>query len=226
MRATAKTELEIALKQPVENETPRSQTLGSQTDTPQALVVRPVPPRTRILTAACDLFYHHGIHSVSMDSIAEAASTNKMTVYRHFPSKDVLVAEYLRQLAQEADAHWDEVAKACAGDPQLEIRTWLAQVAECVTSDGERGCALANAAVELPEKGHPARAVIEEFKNGHRLRLVKLFRDAALRDPEGLADEVFLLIEGARINIQSLGVEGPASRLVRMIEMLIDSHRQ
>jgi AcrR family transcriptional regulator len=161
-----------------------------------------------------------------MDAIAESASTNKMTVYRHFPSKDVLVAEYLRKLAQEADAHWDEIAQACAGDPQMEIRTWLAQVAECVTSDGERGCALANAAVELPEKEHPARAVIEEFKKGHRLRLVKLFRDAALRDPEGLADEVFLLIEGARINIQSLGVEGPASRLVRMIEALIDSHRQ
>jgi AcrR family transcriptional regulator len=226
MRAPAKTELEIALKQPLENGTPRSQTLESPGEDSLAVAPRPVPPRTRILTAACDLFYHHGIHSVSMDAIAEAASTNKMTVYRHFPSKDVLVAEYLRQLAQEADAHWDEVAKACAGDPQLEIRTWLAQIAQCVTSDGERGCALANAAVELPEKGHPARAVIEEFKNGHRLRLVKLFRDAALRDPDGLADEVFLLIEGARINIQSLGAEGPASRLVRMIEALIDSHRQ
>jgi AcrR family transcriptional regulator len=161
-----------------------------------------------------------------MDAIAEAAATNKMTVYRHFPSKDVLVAEYLRKLAQEADAHWDEIAKACAGDPQMEIRTWLAQVSECVTSADERGCALANAAVELPEKDHPARAVIEEFKKGHRLRLVKLFGDAQLRDPEGLADEVFLLIEGARMNIQSLGLEGPASRLVRMIEALIDSHRQ
>jgi AcrR family transcriptional regulator len=186
---------------------------------------RSLPPRTRIIAAACDLFYHHGIHAVSMDAIAEAASTNKMTVYRHFPSKDVLVAEYLRQLAQEADAHWDEVATACAGDPQMEIKIWLEKVAECVTSAGERGCALANAAVELPEKGHPAHAVIEEFKNGHRLRLVKLFKAAALRDPEGLADEVFLLIEGARINIQSLGADGPASRLVRMIEALIDSHR-
>lgn len=220
MRAAAKTELEIALKQPVENETHESHGRELQNPGPRA-----VPPRIRILSAACDLFYHHGIHSVSMDAIAEAAATNKMTVYRHFPSKDVLVAEYLRQLAQEADAHWEQVAKQCAGDPQLEIRTWLAQIAECVTQDGERGCPLANAAVELPEKGHPARAVIEEFKKGHRLRLVKLFGDAKLRDPEGLADEVFLLIEGARMNIQSLGVEGPASRLVRLIETLVDSHR-
>jgi AcrR family transcriptional regulator len=220
MRAVAKTEPEIALKQPLENGTHGSQPAPTQPAEP-----RPVPPRIRILAAACDLFYHQGIHAVSMDAIAEAAATNKMTVYRHFPSKDVLVAEYLRKLAQEADAHWDEIAEACAGDPQMEIRTWLAEVAACVTSAGERGCALANAAVELPEKGHPARAVIEEFKRGHRLRLVKLFGDAKLRDPEGLADEVFLLIEGARINIQSLGAEGPASRLVRMIEALIDSRR-
>jgi AcrR family transcriptional regulator len=221
MRAVAKTELKIALNKPIENETH-----GSQPSEPRAAEFRAIPPRIRILTAACDLFYHHGIHAVSMDAIAEAAATNKMTVYRHFPSKDVLVAEYLRKLAQEADAHWDEIAKQCAGDPQMEIRTWLAQVSECVTSVDERGCALANAAVELPDKGPPARAVIDEFKKGHRLRLVKLFGDARLRDPEGLADEVFLLIEGARMNIQSLGLEGPASRLVRMIEALIDSHRQ
>src|SRR5688572_23205054 len=101
MRAAAKTEIEIGLKHPVENETRGSQTLESEAAEAQVVASRPVPPRTRILTAACDLFYHHGIHSVSMDAIAEAASTNKMTVYRHFPSKDVLVAEYLRQLAQE-----------------------------------------------------------------------------------------------------------------------------
>jgi AcrR family transcriptional regulator len=185
---------------------------------------RPVPPRARILAAASDLFYHHGIRAVGVDAIAEAAGTNKMTLYRHFASKDVLVAECLRELAHEADAHWDEVAAAHAGDPQGEIRAWLATIAECVTGDGERGCALANAAVELPEKDHPARAVIEEFKNGHRERLLKLFRAAGLTDPESLADEVFLLIEGARINIQSVGSDGPASRLVHMIEMLIAGH--
>src|SRR3569623_1274962 len=197
MRAVAKSELEIALNQPVENETH-----GSQGNEPQTPGPRSVPPRIRILAAACDLFYHHGIHSLSMDAIAEAASSYMMTVYRHFPSKDVLVAEYLRKLAQEADAHWDEIAKQCAGDPQMEIRTWLAQISECVTSADERGCALANAAVELPEKDHPARVVIEDFKKGHRLRLVKLFGDAKLRAPEGLADEVFLLIAGARLHIQ------------------------
>src|SRR5258707_523483 len=56
-----------------------------------------IPPRERILSAAGDLFYHHGIRAVGVEAIAEAAGTNKMTLYRHFSSKDELVAECLRQ---------------------------------------------------------------------------------------------------------------------------------
>ena len=59
-----------------------------------------IPPRERILAAAGELFYRNGIRAVGVDAIAEAAGTNKMTLYRHFTSKDELVAEYLRQAAK------------------------------------------------------------------------------------------------------------------------------
>ena len=62
-----------------------------------------IPPRERILAAAAELFYRHGVRAVGVDAIAEAAGTNKMTLYRHFPSKDELVAEYLRQEAHKAE---------------------------------------------------------------------------------------------------------------------------
>ena len=68
-----------------------------------------IPPRERILAAAADLFYRHGIRAVGVEAIAEAAGTNKMTLYRHFASKDELVAEYLRQSAKEADPCWDRL---------------------------------------------------------------------------------------------------------------------
>src|SRR6266853_90660 len=73
-------------------------------------------PRERILSSALDLFYRHGIHAVGVDAIAEAAATNKMTLYRHFDSKDLLVAECLRRLAAETDAAWEENAGAHAGE--------------------------------------------------------------------------------------------------------------
>src|SRR5882724_10901913 len=183
-----------------------------------------VPPRERILEAASDLFYRHGIRAVGVEAIAEAAGTNKMTLYRHFTSKDELVAEYLRSLAAGAVRFWDELEAAHPGDPRAQLRGWLKSMQAHVVDSDQRGCALANAAVELPEKDHPARKVIEQFKAAQRDRLIALCAATGIAEPEMLADELFLLIEGARVSAQSLGPNGPASRLVRMGEALLASH--
>jgi AcrR family transcriptional regulator len=183
-----------------------------------------IPPRARILAAAGDLFYRHGIRAVGVDAIAEAAGTNKMTLYRHFASKDELVAEYLRSLARDAAKFWDDLAAAHPADPRAQLTGWLAAMQAHVLDADQRGCALANAAIELPEKDHPARRVIGQFKSAQRERLVALCAATGIAEPELLADELFLLLEGARVSAQSLGPHGPASRLVRMGEALIASH--
>ncbi|MEA2914962.1 MAG: hypothetical protein QOJ15_7043 [Bradyrhizobium sp.] len=183
-----------------------------------------IPPRDRILTAAGELFYRHGIRAVGVDAIAEAAGTNKMTLYRHFSSKDELVAEYLRQWAKQADACWDRLQELHPGDELAQLGAWLREMADHVASIDERGCALANAAVELPDKSHPARRVIEEFKTAQRMRLVQLARTAGLSEPEMLADELHLLLEGARVSAQSVGADGLGARLVRMGEAIFASH--
>ena len=182
------------------------------------------PPRERILAAASDLFYRLGVRAVGVDAIAAAAGTNKMTLYRHFASKDQLVAEYLRRLARDAGRFWDDLAAAHPGDPRGQLRGWLAAMETHVLDADQRGCALANAAVELPDKEHPARSVIEQYKTAQRNRLAALCGAAGVAEPELLADELFLLLEGARVSAQSLGPNGPASRLVRMGEALIASH--
>lgn len=177
------------------------------------------PPRERILIAAHHLFYQRGIHSVGVEAIAEAALTNKMTLYRHFKSKDALIVEYVRQIADEGNAVWSTIVSRNEGDPQKQIDAWVAYVEEVLTNRGERGCALANAAVEL-QPDHPARAIIEDYKRRKRNRLVALFDAARYREPEMVADEVFLLFEGARISIQC-GGKGPAARVVRMLRDLL-----
>ena len=182
------------------------------------------PPRERILVAASDLFYRHGIRAVGVEAIAEAAGTNKMTLYRHFSSKDELVAEYLRSLAAEAVRFWDELEAAHPTDPRAQLRGWLKAMEAHVIDTDQRGCALANAAIELPEKDHPARKVIEHFKSAQRDRLIALCGATGVTEPELLADELFLLLEGARVSAQSFGPSGPASRLARMGEALIASH--
>ena len=183
-----------------------------------------LPPRARILAAAGDLFYRHGIRAVGVEAVAEAAHTNKMTLYRHFASKDELVAEYLRRAAQIADAAWSPLEQAHPGDALGQLRAWLRKMAAHVADSGGRGCPLVNAAVELPEKSHPARRVIEEYKVAQRRRLIALCAAAGLGEPEFLADELYLLLEGARVTAQSVGSDGLPARLLRMGEALIAAH--
>lgn len=185
-----------------------------------AEVGQKVRPRERILETARDLFHRNGIRAVGVDAIAEAAGTNKMTLYRHFGSKDDLVAECLRSVACEGDATWRDLEARYPGDRKGQLRGWIEHAAACVAADS-RGCDLANAAVELTEPDHPARRVVEEFKKQHRDRLVALCREAGIAQPELLADALWLLVEGARVSRQSIGQNGPGDRFSALAQAVI-----
>src|SRR5258708_19098504 len=167
-----------------------------------------------------DCFRKHGIRGIGVDAIADVAGTNKMTLYRHFGSKDDLVIACLREVAQDAETIWNGFEAAYPDDPLAQLHAWVRCGAECAIGDG-RGCDMVNAAVELAESDHPARCVIEEFKAAQRDRLARLCRAAGIAKPDLLADALSLLIEGARVNRQSAGVEGPCARFIKIGEAVI-----
>jgi AcrR family transcriptional regulator len=183
-----------------------------------------LPPRDRIIAAARDLFYRHGIRAVGVEAIADAAGTNKMTLYRHFESKDELVAECLRGLAAEKHDVWAAIEAAHPGDPRAQLEAWLIEAAGHVSDPKSRGCALANAAVELPEKAHPARCVIEQCKQHSRENLAGLCRRAGAQQPELLADQLFMLLEGALVCTQAIGHEGPARNFIDAGRAIVAAH--
>lgn len=179
------------------------------------------PPRERILQRALELFYRDGIRAVSVDAVAAGAGTNKMTLYRHFVSKDELVAACLAEVSGRADKIWEAVRAEHPGDAPAQLRAVLRHVSRFADEFSARGCPLANAAVELSEPNHPARKVIEAHKRRSRERLLALCREAGYAQPERVADELFLLIEGARVSLQSVGREGPGARLYALAEALL-----
>jgi AcrR family transcriptional regulator len=179
-------------------------------------------PKERIVDTAQDLFREHGIKGIGVDAIAEAAGTNKMTLYRHFGSKDELIAECMRDQARKAEEKWSEII--CANpDPLMCLHAWVRLVAKKITAE-HRGCDLANAAVEIPDPSHPARKVVDEFKRTQRNRLVELCRAAGAGAPEQLADSLWLLLEGARVSRQTVGPEGPSARFIEIAEAVIGSY--
>ncbi len=173
------------------------------------------PPRDRIIETARDLFHRHGIHTVGVETIAEEAGTNKMTLYRHFKSKDELIAECMRASRAEADEVWADITAAHPDDARGQLEAWIRYVADGVVEDC-RGCELSNAVVELTDADHPALKVVEAFWTDYRAHLAKLCRDAGFRDPDLLADTLYTLLEGARISRQADNLQGPSGNFGAM----------
>jgi len=185
-----------------------------------------VPAHQRILDAADDLFRRHGIRGVGVEAIAEAADTNKMTLYRHFASKDDLIAAWVSGIIAKKEAEWDEIAAKHPGDPQAQLVDWSRRTAKKFAEMEERGSALGNALAELPEPDHPARRVIDAHRLRERARILRVCREAGFPEPELAADQFYFLIEGAKACVQCVGLKRVGDVLMRSVDALIAARRQ
>jgi len=179
--------------------------------------------RERIFGTASELFYQRGIRAVGVETIAAAAETTKMGLYRNFPSKDDLVAEWLRSHDENFWKAWDAMTRRHPDNPRRQLNAAFRLLSLHVADPNARGCAMANAAVEITEKTHPARKVIEAHKTKLRGRLAELCTRAGAKQPKLLADQLFLLMEGAQVTVVTLGVRGPARNVVPAAKALIRS---
>lgn len=177
----------------------------------------PGPPSTpageRLLVAATELFYRHGIRAVGVDLIAEQAGTTKKTLYDRFGSKDALVALYLRRRAHSWQGFLaDHLDRRDPGTPPVlavfdALDGWLARQ--------DRGCAFVNAYAEIGGTDHPGVAVVRAEKEWMRELFVGLVRDAGVEHPEPVGAQLHLLYEGANVMITA---GGQADALVRARE--------
>jgi AcrR family transcriptional regulator len=181
-----------------------------------------VPPRTRILSAAAELFLRHGIASVSVEAIAKAAATGKPTLYNHFASKDELVAEYVRESTGRLDVCWAAIGPLGSTGALDQLATWLTEMADGLVNGW--ACRLTNAAAELKEKSHPAQRVIKTYNARQRRRLIRLCRAAGLRNPTMLADALLLSFNGACIMTTSVDRIALGFRFLLLSKAMIAAH--
>ena len=179
------------------------------------------PARERILAAADDLFRRVGIRGVGVEAIAEAAGTTKMTLYRHFESKDELITEWMRGVIAQKEAAWEEIRAEHPGDPLGQLVSWSRRTAEALAQMEERGSAIQNALAELPEPDHPARRVIDEHRVREHERITAVCREAGFPEPELTADEFYFLIEGAKACVQCMGLRRVGEHLVRLVDTMV-----
>ena len=175
----------------------------------------------KIMTAASDLFYRQGIRAIGVDEIVKTAGVTKPSLYRSFASKDDLAASYLKHYDGEFWARFDEAVAAHPGDARAQIGAFFTRIGKRTQKPGYRGCGMTNAAVEYPERDHPARIVSEENKRELRRRLRAMAHEMGAKDAETLGDGLLLLIEGAYISGQLFGKGGPAASVAKNADLLI-----
>ncbi len=154
--------------------------------------------RDRLFSAAIELFYRNGIRAVSVDAIAAEAGTTKVTFYRVFESKDDLIVQVLEEQSKRFWQWWDAICAEHPGAPRKQIEELIERFqTEIIGDEACRGCAVANAAVEIIDEEHPARAVIKKHKAGIAQRLRDMCREMGAKQPDVLGDALALLYSGA-----------------------------
>lgn len=170
--------------------------------------------RTRLLETACALFYRRGVRAVGVDRIVEEAGVAKTSLYRHFRTKDDLVAAFLAREDEDFWAVWDGVAGRHGDDALAELDAHLGWIGERVGREHYRGCPQLNVAAEFPDADHPARKVAIAHKRELRRRLGILAQRLGAARPDALAGQLAMLVNGAFVSA-SLFAPGEAAPSLR-----------
>ena len=181
--------------------------------------------RERILRTASELFYAEGAHAVGVDLVVERAGVAKTSLYRHFRSKDELIAAFLQNEDEEFWGHWDSVARQHQSDAQAELDAHMQWIAERVGRRNYRGCPQLNMAAEFPDAAHPARVVAVSHKQQLRRRLEDIATRLRARRPHELAAQLLLLVNGAFVSSQVLAPKEAAPVLLAASHALIAAAR-
>lgn len=155
--------------------------------------------RRRLLETADRLFYQDGIRAVGIDRIIAEAGVAKMSLYKHFPSKDDLILAVLKHREDTVLEFFRSAMERHGKKAKTPLRAFFAALKDFFESPGFRGCPFQNAAVELADPAHPGT----EFVRGHKQRFSEFLRglveQSVGKAAAKVAPAVNILVEGAII---------------------------
>lgn len=183
------------------------------------------PPKEKLLAAAARLFYQHGYRAVGVDAIAEESGVGKMTLYRHFPSKEHLIVAYLNEADAQFWRWFDQTTGPFPGQPRQQLLAFFGAVQAIVTNPICLGCPFLNAAVDFPPPDHPGHRVALEHKRAARARFRELAEQVGARDPARVGDQLYLIMDAAFMAARMFGgtPDNPAANIVEAVQQLIDT---
>ncbi len=181
-----------------------------------------VAPKDKVFQTAARLFYQNGYRAIGVDTLAAESGIGKMTLYRHYPSKDDLIVAYLKDSNDLFWRNFEEITKNTPGTRE-KLLSFFKSLQEYVNTPACYGCPFLNVATEYPEVDYAGHQVAIEHKQSVRTRFRQLAKEAGAKKPDVLADQLFLLMDGAYMASRMFGAQNPAAHLAEAAQILIDA---
>jgi AcrR family transcriptional regulator len=180
--------------------------------------------RDRVLEAAYELFSRHGIRAVGVDAVIARSGVAKMTLYRHFASKDALVLEFLREREARWTVEWLQgEVEARASDPAERLLAVFDVFDPWFRRDDFEGCAFINVLLETPDTASAIHRASVAHLATIRAYLAAQAAAAGAADPDALARELHILMKGS-IVAAGEGDRAAARRAQGMARLVLREH--
>jgi AcrR family transcriptional regulator len=154
--------------------------------------------RERILDAAYELFSRQGIRAVGIDSIVRHSGVARMTLYRHFASKDALVLAFLERREERWTKEWlQREVERRAVDPAGRLLAIFDVFDEWFQREDFEGCSFINVLLEMASPHNELRGASADYLARIRSYVAHLAREAGVADPESLAHKWHILMKGS-----------------------------
>lgn len=176
-----------------------------------------------LLDTALALFYRYGFHATGIDRILAESGVAKMTLYKHFKSKDELIVAALRRRHEQDLEELIQTIERLGRTPRERLLALFDALGAWFSDPGFRGCLFLNASAEFTGANEVIRAAAIEHKQQFCGYIRGLAAEAGAPRPDDLARQLFLLGEGAVVTAQLTGRTDPAQQARAAAEVLIDA---
>ena len=153
-------------------------------------------PRARLIDAATRLFCKHGVNATGIDAIVHEAGTAKTTLYKLFGSKSDLVEAVLRAEGQ-AWRDWFIAGIDTEKTPRARLDAIFPVLKGWFAAEDYYGCVFINAVGEHDKDETRLRAMTLQHKSFILTYVADLARDSGAAQPDLLAHQIGLLMDGA-----------------------------
>ena len=182
--------------------------------------------RTRLIEAARERFYRDGFGGVGIDQVLGDVGISKTAFYNHFESKTDLMLAVMAVQDEWLRGQFRSAIERADREPREQLLAVFDIVDEILHLEGFRGCFFVNVAMEFPLPHDPPHVAAANNKRAIHDLVFGITKRLDVDEPETLARQIVLLMEGAYVSRHVIGDEDAGAEARRAAALLIDCHGQ